>query len=49
MPYWKVPEVTVMLGNGRREKSTRLFFLEIRPHRSPVPLKAPEPLLVATY
>jgi hypothetical protein len=49
IPYRIVPEVTVMLGDGRREKSTRLFFLEIRPYRSAVPRKAPEPLLVAAY
>ena len=30
VPYRTVPEVTVMLGDGRREKSTKLFFLEIK-------------------
>jgi hypothetical protein len=49
VPYRIVPEVTVMLGDGRREKSTRLFFLEIRPYRSATPRKAPEPYLVAAY
>jgi hypothetical protein len=49
LPYRIVPEVTVMLGDGRREKSSRLFFLEIRPYRSAIPRKAPEPLLVAPY
>ncbi len=49
VPYRIVPEVTVMLGDGRREKSTRLFFLEIRPYRSAAPRKAPEPYLVAAY
>jgi hypothetical protein len=49
VPYRTVSEVTVMLGDGRRKKSTRLFFLEIRPYRATVPLKAPEPLLVAAY
>jgi hypothetical protein len=49
VPYRIVPEVTVMLGDGRREKSTRLFFLEIRPYRSGTPRKAPEPYLVAAY
>ncbi len=38
-----------MMGDGRREKLTRLFFLEIRPYRSAAPWKAPEPLLVAAY
>ncbi len=49
VPYRTVPEVTVMLGDGRREKSTKLFFLEIKSHRSTVPQKAQEPLLVAAY
>ncbi len=49
VPYRTVPEVTVMLGDGRREKSTKLFFLEIKAYRSTRPLKAPEPLLVAAY
>jgi hypothetical protein len=49
VPYSIVPEVTVMLGDGRREKSTRLFFLEIRPYGSAAPRKAPEPYLVAAY
>jgi hypothetical protein len=49
LPYRIVPEVTVMLGDGRREKSTRLFFLEIRPYRSAAPRKAQEPYLVAAY
>jgi hypothetical protein len=33
LPYRMVLEVSVMLGVGRREKSSRLFFLEIRTHR----------------
>ena len=49
LPYRVVPEVNVMLGEGRREKSTRLFFLEIKPYRSAVPRKAPEPYVVAAY
>jgi hypothetical protein len=49
LPYRVVPEVNVMLGDGRREKSTRLFFLEIMPYRSTAPRKAPEPYLVAAY
>jgi hypothetical protein len=50
LPYRVVPEVNVMLGDGRREKSSRLFFLEIKPHRSTAPLrKVPEPYLVAAY
>jgi hypothetical protein len=47
--YRVVPEVIVMLGDGRQEKSTRLFFLEIMPYRSAVPRKAPEPYLVAAH
>ncbi len=50
LPYSVVPEVNVMLGNGRREKSSRLFFLEIKSHRSAAHRrKVPEPYLVAAY
>jgi hypothetical protein len=50
LPYRVVPEVNMMLGDGRREKSSRLFFLEIKPHRSTAHLrKVPEPYLVAAY
>jgi hypothetical protein len=49
VPYRTVPEVTVMLGDGRREKSTKLFFLEVKVYRSARPLKEPEPVLVAAY
>ncbi len=45
LPYRVVPEVNVMLGDGRREKSTRLFFLDIMPYRSAAPRKAPEPYI----
>jgi hypothetical protein len=37
VPYRTVPEVTVMFSNGRREKSTKLFFLEIKAYRSAQP------------
>ncbi len=50
LPYRMVPEVNLMLGNGRREKSSRLFFLEIKPHRgTAAPWKVPQPYLVAAY
>ncbi len=49
VPYRTVPEVTLMLGDGRREKSTKLFFLEIKPYMSTIPQNAPEPILVAAY
>jgi hypothetical protein len=50
LPYRTVPEVSVMLGDGRREKSSRLFFLEIRPHRgAATPRKVPDPYLVEAY
>jgi hypothetical protein len=50
LPYKKVPEVNVMLGDGRREKSSRLILLEIRPHRgTAIPTKVPDPYLVAAY
>ncbi len=29
LPWRTVPEVTVMLGDGRRETSTKLFFIEV--------------------
>jgi hypothetical protein len=38
-----------MLGDGRREKSSRLFFLEVRPHRVVQPLWVLGPFLVAVY
>jgi len=45
-----VQEVEIMLGDGRREKSSRLFFLEVRPHRGTAhPLRVPAPFLVAAY
>jgi hypothetical protein len=49
LPYRTVPEVEVMLGDGRREKSSRLFFLEGRPHRVVQPRRVPAPLLVVAY
>jgi hypothetical protein len=50
LPYKAVPEVNVMLGDGRREKSSRLFFLEVRPHRGIAhPRRVPAPTLVAAY
>jgi hypothetical protein len=42
-------EVTVMRGDGCREKSTKLFFFEIKVYRSTRPAKEPEPVLVAAY
>jgi hypothetical protein len=42
--------VNMMLGDGRREKSSILFFLEIRPHRGVAHLrKVPDPILVVAY
>ncbi len=50
LPYRTVPEVNVMLGDGRREKSSRLFFLEVRSHRGIAhPRRVPAPFLVAAY
>jgi hypothetical protein len=49
MSYRMVPEVEVMLGDGRREKSSRLFFQEVRPHRGTAhPMRVLAPFLVAT-
>ncbi len=44
-----MPEVEVMLGDARREKSSRLFFLEVRPHKVVRPLRVPTICLVAAY
>ncbi len=30
LPWRTVPEVTVMLSDGRRETSTKLFFIEVK-------------------
>jgi hypothetical protein len=50
VPYSTVLEVNMMLGDGRREKSSRLFFLEVRPHRGIAhPRRVPAPFLVAAY
>ncbi len=38
-----------MLGDGRREKSTKLFFLEVKAYRSAQATKEPEPFLVTAY
>ncbi len=40
LPWRTVPEVTVMLGDGRRETSTKLFFIEIKATRSSGPAKS---------
>ena len=48
--HWRtVPEVTVMLGDGRRETSTKLFFIEVKAYRSVQATKEPEPILIAAY
>ena len=49
LPWRPVPEVTVMLGDGRREKSMKLFFIEIKAYRSVQATKEPEPILIAAY
>jgi hypothetical protein len=49
LPWRTVPEVTVMLGDGRREKSTKLFFIEVKAYRSVQATKEPEPILIAAY
>ncbi len=48
--HWRtVPEVTVMLGNGRRETSMKLFFIEIKAYRTTLSRKEPDPILIAVY
>jgi hypothetical protein len=49
LQYRSVPEVEVMLGDGPMEECSRLFFLEVRPHRVAQPLRVPAPFLVAAY
>ena len=44
-----MPEVTVMLGDGRRETSTKHFFIEVKAYRSVQATKEPEPILIAAY
>ena len=38
-----------MLGDGRRETSTKLFFIEIKATRTHRSSKEPEPILIAAY
>jgi hypothetical protein len=48
--HWRtVPEVTVMLGDGRRETSTKLFLIEIKAYRTHQAGKEPNPILIAAY
>ncbi len=49
LPWRAVPEVTVMLDDGRRETSTKLFFIEIKATRTHRSSKEPEPILIAAY
>ena len=49
IPWRAVPEVTVMLGDGRRETSTKLFLIEVKATRSHRASKEPEPVLIAAY
>ncbi len=49
LPWRTVPEVTVMLGDGGRETSTKLFFIEIIAYRTHRSGKEPNPILIAAY
>ena len=49
IPWRAVPEVTVMIGDGRRETSTKLFLIEVKATRSHRASKEPEPILIAAY
>jgi hypothetical protein len=49
LPWRTVPEATVMLGDGRRETSTKLFFIEIKAYRTHQSGKEPNPILIAAY
>ncbi len=49
LPWRTVSEVTVMLGDGRRETSTKLFFIEVKAYRSIQSTREPETILIAAY
>jgi hypothetical protein len=49
LPWRTVPEVTVMLSDGRRETSTKLFFIEVKANRTVQSSKEPEPILIEVY
>jgi hypothetical protein len=51
LEYMTVPEVEVILDDGRRKLFNKLFFLKVRPYRYRTghPVRAPEPLLLAAY
>jgi len=38
-----------MLGDGRRETSTKLFFIEVKAYRSTQSTREPDPILIAAY
>ncbi len=42
-------EVHVMLGNRRREWTSKLFLLDVLPYRARLGPSEPEPVLVTTY
>ncbi len=49
LPWRTVPEVTIMLGDGRKETSTKLFFIEIKAYQTHQSGKEPKPILIAAY
>ncbi len=49
LPWRTEPEVTVMLGDGRRETSMKLFFIEDKAYRTTQSSKEPDPILIAAY
>jgi hypothetical protein len=49
LPWRTVPEVTVMLGVGRRETSTKLFFIEVKAYRSTQSTREQKSILIAAY
>jgi hypothetical protein len=49
LPWRTVPEVTVMLSDGRWETSTKLFFIEVKAYRTTQSSKEPDTILIAAY
>ncbi len=45
----EVPETYVMLGDGRREQTTKMFILDVLPYRARLGSKKPESVLVRLH
>ncbi len=47
--YVEVPGTYVMLGDGRREQTTKMFILDVLPYRARLGSKKPESVLVRLH